>query len=58
MIMVHRVENRVIFCRSCGSALSGSGKVLRGTECPQCGKELFRNWSRKKPAKFGWSLGV
>jgi hypothetical protein len=56
--MVHRVENRVIFCRSCGSALSGSGKVLRGTECPQCGKELFRNWSRKKPAKFGWSLGV
>ena len=41
--------NRAIYCKSCGEPSFGTLPVLKGTGCKYCGKELYKNWSRKKP---------
>lgn len=40
--------NRVVFCKSCNNGSCGTLPVLKGTECKYCGKELYKNWKRKK----------
>ena len=43
--------NRMIYCKSCNNALSGSLPVLKGTSCKYCGKELYKNWAKTKKVK-------
>ena len=38
--------NRIIFCKSCKEGISGSLPVLKGTSCPYCAKELYKNWKK------------
>jgi len=43
--------NRIIYCKSCLNAIGGTLPVLKGTSCPYCPKELYKNWTKKRCEK-------